>query len=424
MTQGVTPLRLAMAARQGRAADGERRAEMAVETDGLLDEAKAGLDEVVALRRAIHAEPELGLDLPLTQAKVLDALQSCDVSVSLGTRLSSVVATMEMGSPGPTVLLRADMDALAIDERTGSPFASRFEQRMHACGHDAHTAMLVGAAKLLAARRHTLAGTVTLFFQPGEEGRHGAQVAIEEVLLDGSSTPDPALALHAAPGVPAVPVATRPGPIMAEATTLRFTMRGRGAHAARPHCSIDPLPAMCQAVLALQTLVAREADPDRPAVLSVTGLRSSSMLANVIPDSVDAVATLRTVGQGDGRRLAERAAEVVEATAAGMRCTAEVEIVPIYPVTHNDTDAARLVLDVARRLLGDEAVVELPAPRTGSEDFGYILQSVPGAFAFLGMGREGEETMELHSPRLVIDEDAMAVGVAMHAAVAMQMLSR
>lgn len=397
---------------------------MAGQVEELLDEAKAGLEEVVALRRAIHAEPEVGLDLPLTQAKVLDALEPYDMTVALGTRLSSVVATMEMGSPGPTVLLRGDMDALAMDERSGSPFASRFEQRMHACGHDAHTAMLVGAAKLLAARRHTFAGTVKLFFQPGEEGRHGARVAIEEGLLDPPHAPDRAFALHAAPDLPAGSVATRSGPIMAEATTLRITVRGRGAHAARPHLSIDPLPAMCQIVLALQTLVARETDPEQPAVLSVTGLRSSSMLANVISDSVDAVATIRTVGEGDGARLAQRAAEIAEATAAAMRCSAQVEIVPMYPVTRNDADAARLVLDVARRLVGDEAAIELPASRTGSEDFGYILQQVPGAFAFLGMGREGEEPMELHSPRLVINEDAMAVGVAMHAAVAMEMLSR
>lgn len=397
---------------------------MPVDTAGLLDEAKAGLDEVVALRRAIHAEPEVGLDLPLTQAKVLEALQPYGVTIDLGTRLSSVVATMEMASPGPTVLLRGDMDALAMDERTGVPFASRFKEQMHACGHDAHTAMLVGAAKLLAARRGTLAGVVKLFFQPGEEGRHGARVAIEEGLLDGPHTPDHAFALHAAPDLPSGTIATRPGPIMAEATTLRITLRGRGAHAARPHLSIDPIPAMCHAVLALQTLVAREADPDQPSVLSVTGLRSSSMLANVIPDSVDAVATLRTVGEGDGQRLAKRAAEIVEATAAAMRCAAHVEIVPMYPVTRNDRDEARLVLDVAERLVGDKAAIELPASRTGSEDFGYILQSVPGAFAFLGMGVEGEETMELHSPRLVIDEDAMAVGVALHAAVAMEMLSR
>lgn len=393
-------------------------------TDELIDEAKAGLDEVVALRRAIHAEPEVGLDLPLTQAKVLAALRPYDVTVALGTRLSSVVATMEMGSPGPIVLLRADMDALAMDERSGLPFASRFEQRAHACGHDAHTAMLVGAAKLLAARRHTLAGTVKLFFQPGEEGRHGARVAIEEGLLDPPHTPGCAFALHVAPDLPAGSIATRPGPIKAGATTIRIAVRGRGAHAARPHLSTDPLPAMCQIVLALQALVAREADPDQPTVLSVTGVRSSSMLANVIPDSVDAVATVRAVGEGDGARLAQRAAEIAEATATAMRCRAEVEIVPMYPVTRNDADMARMVLETARRLVGTGAAIELPAPRTSSEDFGYILQQVPGAYALLGMGREGEEQMELHSPRLVIDEDAMAVGVAMHAAVAMEMLSR
>lgn len=397
---------------------------MPLDLKSLLDEATCGLDGVIALRRAIHAEPEVGTDLPQTQRKVLDALAGLDLQVSLGRRLSSVIATLRGAAPGPTVLLRGDMDALALREQSGAEFASRYDNTMHACGHDAHTAMLVGAARLLSAHRDRLAGAVTFFFQPGEEGRHGARLAMEEGLLGPPLSPGHAFALHIAPDLPAGSVATRAGAIMAEATTIRFTVKGRGAHAARPHHSIDPVPAACQAVAALQSLIARETDPADPAVLSVTGLRTSSMLTNVIPDQVDGVATLRTFGDGDGARLASRAVEVITATAAAMRASADVEVISIYPVTRNDPGDSRVALDVARRLVGPGNTTEMSAPVAGSEDFGYILQEIPGALAFLGVGREREEPMELHSPRLRIDERAMAVGVAMHAAVAMELLAQ
>lgn len=392
-------------------------------TAPLLAEAEELLGDLVELRRAIHAEPEVGLDLPLTQQKVLDALDGLGLEVGLGGAISSVVATLDGAMPGPTVLLRGDMDALNLAEQTGLSFASRHENKMHACGHDAHTAMLVGAARLLCRRRDELSGRVVFFFQPGEEGRHGARLAMEEGLLERTS-PEWAFALHVAPDLPAGTVATRVGAIMAESTTVRFRIMGRGAHGGRPHHSIDPLPAACQAVLALQSLISREVDIARPAVLSVTGLRTSTMLANVIPDVVEGVATLRTFAEGEAQRLSARASQILQETAHAMRCTAEVEVQSYYPLTANDRDVAGSVLDIGTRLVGAERVVELDAPSAGSEDFSYILQKVPGALAFLGVGDLDGEAMELHDPRLRIDERAMAVGVALHAAVAMELLGR
>lgn len=395
-----------------------------VDAPALLDEAVDILGELVELRRAIHAEPEVGLVLPMTQQKVLGALDGLGLEVARGAALSSVVATLRGASPGPTVLLRADMDALRLQEATGLAYASRHEQAMHACGHDAHTAMLVGAARLLVRRRHTLAGNVVFFFQPGEEGCHGARLAIEEGLLDAPVSPDWAFALHVAPDLPAGTVATRAGAIMGESTTLRFRVKGRGAHGARPHHSIDPLPAACHAVLALQTLMAREIDPARPAVLSVTGLRTSTMLTNVIPDVVEGVATLRTFASGEADRLSLRARQIIELSALALRASADVEVTPFYPLTINDDEMANCVLGVAGRLAGAALVTELDAPSAGSEDFGYILERVPGALAFLGVGEGEGEPMELHDPRLRIDEEALATGAALHAGVALALLAR
>lgn len=391
-------------------------------TVSVVAEAEELLGDLVDLRRAIHAEPEVGLELPLTQQKVLAALEGLPLKVTLGHAISSIVATLDGAKPGPTVLLRADMDALNLAEQSGLSFASRHEHKMHACGHDAHVAMLVGAARLLCRHREELAGRIAFFFQPGEEGRHGARLAIEEGLLE-EAKPSWAFALHVAPDLPAGVVATRPGTIMAESTTLRFKVKGHGAHGGRPHHAIDPLPAACQAVLGLQALMAREVDIARPAVLSVTGLRTGTMLANVIPDIVEGVATLRTFAEGEAQRLSARARQIIQDTAQAMRSAAEVEVESYYPLTANDRTVAGSVVEVATRL-GVTQVLELDAPSAGSEDFSYILQRVPGALAFLGVGEVGGEPMELHDPRLRIDERAMAVGSALHAAMAIELLRR
>ena len=254
-------------------------------THELIAAAGAVQDGVVELRRAIHREPELELDLPRTQAKVLDALAGLPLTVRTGTGLSSVVADLDGERPGPTVVLRADMDALPMPEDTGLDYASTVDGVMHACGHDAHTAMLVGAARLLAARRGRLAGRVRLFFQPGEEGQGGARLAIDEGLLDATDGGEPvswAFAIHQSPTFPARLVATRPGPILASADEFRIDVRGRGGHASMPHHANDPIPVACELVQALQVFVTRRVDAFDPAVVTVTRIAAGTT-TNVIP---------------------------------------------------------------------------------------------------------------------------------------------
>ncbi len=259
------------------------------------DEAAAISADLIELRRSIHAEPEIGLELPGTQRKVLGALDGLPLEISTGTGLSSVTAVLRGGRPGPTVLLRGDMDALPVTERTGLPFASRVDGAMHACGHDLHTTMLAGAARLLSARQADLAGNVIFMFQPGEEGPGGARIMVEEGVLDAAGElPVAAYALHVASGLlPFGLLASRPGPVMAAADTLHVTVRGRGGHGSQPHHAADPVPVACEIVLALQTMVTRQFDVFDPVVLTV-GTFHAGTVDNVISDEAKFVATIRT----------------------------------------------------------------------------------------------------------------------------------
>lgn len=393
-----------------------------VDAGALRRAAAEAQDRVIRLRREIHADPEVGLDLPRTQRKVLSALSDLELDVRLGRGASYVAAVLRGARPGPCVLLRADMDALAVQEPPGLEFASPTPGMMHACGHDAHAAMLAGAARVLAGRAAELAGSVLFFFEAGEEGGHGARIAIEEGLLAGPSRPAAAFALHVAPSLPAGTVATRPGALMAASTTLRFVIHGRGAHAAFPHRSADPIPAACDITRALSALPRAECSPSSPAVLTVTGLRTSTNLTNVIPDDVSCVATLRTTAPGDAERLAARARHIAEGLSAALGLTCDMEIVPMYPLTSNDEACADMMLEAAGRVAPEVATLALPWAT--SEDFGSILEQVPGAMALLGVAPAGDERGELHSPRLRIDEDALATGVATYAAVALEALRR
>jgi amidohydrolase len=389
----------------------------------ILDEAKSVLDDTIQLRRRIHRHPEIGLTLPRTQAVILEALDGLGLDVTTGQRTTSVVARLTGGRPGPTLLLRADMDALPMREVTGLPFASEVDGAMHACGHDAHVAMLLGAARLLAKRRATLAGTVVLMFQPGEEGYHGARVMLEEGLLDGAAPPSGAFALHVTHRHGAGVIAARPGPAMASGDTIQVVVRGRGGHASAPHDCVDPIPIACEIVQAFQTLVTRRVNVFDPAVLTIAKIEAGTT-RNVIPETASLLGTVRTISETTRERILDGIRRVADGIAAAHGAEAAVELIRGYPVTVNDADFAAFVLATARELLGPERAHEMRHPIMGSEDFSYVLQRVPGAMANLGTRPDTGPAFPNHSNRMLVNESALAAGIAMHVAVALKFFAR
>ncbi|HEU0045197.1 M20 family metallopeptidase [Sphingomonas sp.] len=388
------------------------------------------LGDVIALRRAIHADPEVGLHCPRTTDKAKAALAGLPLEIHDSTSTTGFVAVLRgggagrAGSNGRTVLLRGDMDALPMAEETGLPFASRNAGAMHACGHDAHTAMLVGAAKALCARADTLPGTVVFMFQPGEEGHHGAKFMMDDGLLT-KAAPEAAFALHISPNMPAGTVVTRTGPLLASAETVHAVIRGRGGHAAMPHDLIDPLPIACEIVLALQSFVARRVPVADPAVLTITTVRAGTGAHNIVPDTVELLGTLRTLSEGTRAKMHEAFAQLVGGIAQAHGATAEAWIDQGYPVTQNDARAVAMFEQCAAAVGAGYAT--MPTPMMGGEDFAYVLREVPGAMAFIGVAPEGSDhrtNPPLHNTKMMIEESVMAKGVALHCAMAERFLAR
>jgi hippurate hydrolase len=385
--------------------------------NGLKEEIREGFGEkIVALRRDIHREPELGFDTKKTAEKVLSALDGLPLEIQTGVAENGIVATLRGKDDGPTVGLRADMDALPIHEETGLPFASEIEGKMHACGHDGHTSMLVGAAHALCGMRERLNGTVKFFFQPAEEGGGGGKVMVEEGVADDVVC---VYALHLWPGLPFGTAATKAGPIMAAADAFEMTVRGTGGHGAFPHQTADAIAMAAQIVTALQTLVSREVDPVEPAVLTVGEIGAGSAF-NIIPETARLGGTVRTLNEDLRRRMPERIEQLARGVAQGMRGDAELDYSFSYPVTMNDEGAAQHALTVIRDLFGEENALELPNPAMGGEDFAFFLEKIPGAFIWLGVG---ENVSYLHTPTFAFDEEILPQGSALLTALALESLS-
>lgn len=384
-----------------------------------------------SIRRDLHAWPEVGLDLPRTRERVLEALEGLPLDITLHATTSGIAAMLTGDKPGPTVMLRGDMDALPMPEDTGLDYSSKVDNVMHACGHDTHVAMLAGAAKMLADRRGDLRGRVLFMFQPGEEGYGGAEYMLNEGLLDvapgpgGAASPvTAAYALHITSSLPSGMIGSRGGPIMASSDRLEIVVTGKGGHASEPFRAEDPVPVACEIVQALQTMVTRKFDIFDPTVVTVTKLIAGTAY-NVIPETARVEGTIRALSAKTRGRVHEAINTVAAGIASAHGMQADVTIELGYPVTVNDAPSADFGLDVAEAVVGSSSVARMPNPVMGAEDFSYVLEKIPGAMLFLGgtpQGIDPRTAAPNHSNRVQFDEQAMVSGMALYSSLALRTL--
>jgi hippurate hydrolase len=391
------------------------------------EEAAAIAPELIALRRELHRIPEIGLDLPKTQAAVLAALEGLPLEITLGRTSTSVTAVLRGGKPGPVVLLRGDMDALPVTEETGLEYTSQHVGTMHACGHDMHTAGLVGAARLLSAHQAELAGDVVFMFQPGEEGQDGAGHMIAEGVLEAAGRKaDAAYGLHVISDmVPRGVFTTKAGPMMAASSGLFVNVVGKGGHGSRPHSTLDPIPVAAEIVTALQTLVTRRFSTFEPIVITV-GTFHAGTKYNIIPDNARFEATVRTFSEEALAQVEKESVQLAEDIAAAHGLTAEVRFDREYPATVNHADEAAFVESTVKDLFGAERYLEMPFPVMGSEDFSRVLENVPGSYMFYGatIQDDPDQGASNHSPRAAFDDSVLADGAALLAELAVRRMAR
>ena len=391
-----------------------------------LTEASEIQGDLVAIRKQIHQEPEIGLDLPKTQAKILAALDGLGLEVTTGKGLSSVTAVLRGGKSEKTVLLRADMDALPVTELADIPFKSQIDGAMHACGHDLHVSMLIGAARLLVKNKSQLNGDVVFMFQPGEEGFDGAGHMIQEGVLTASGRKaDATYGIHVmSSAIPAGTFTTKGGTMMASSDELHVTVIGMGGHGSQPHTAKDPIPVAAEMVSALQLMITRSFDAFDPVVITV-GQFHAGTKANIIPDTAEFQATIRTFSAENRNRIQAEAVRLCKSIAEGYGLKADVKVVEQYPVTANNDAHARFVGKVAAELFGSEAFVEMPHPIAGAEDYSRVLEEVPGSYVFLGASVDQDVTQSEvnHSPRAMFDDSVMYRGSALLSELAVRSLS-
>ena len=384
------------------------------------------LEEARRLRRELHMWPEIGLDLPKTREAVLQALEGLPLDITLHTTTSGIAAMLTGDKPGPTVMLRGDMDALPMPEDTGLDYSSKVENVMHACGHDAHVAMLAGAARMLSERKSDLTGRVLFMFQPGEEGYGGAEYMLNEGILNvGDESPlAAAYALHITSSLPSGFVGSKGGPIMASSDVVQIEVTGKGGHASEPFRTLDPIPVACEIVQALQMFITRRIEIWDPAVITITKLIAGTA-SNVIPETAKIEGTIRAMSAATRAKVHDGIRRIAEGIAETHEMSAEVTIKLGYPVTVNDAPSADFALDIAKAVNGDKNVAHMPNPVMGAEDFSYVLEKVPGAMLFLGgtpQGKDPRTAPPNHSNRVMFEEDAMTTGMALYSALALRTL--
>jgi hippurate hydrolase len=395
-------------------------------------DAKELQGEIARFRHELHREPEIGLDLPRTQEKVLQELEGLPYEITLGESTTSITAVLRGGAAHasaekPAVLLRADMDGLPVQERTGVDFTSRVDGAMHACGHDLHTSMLAGAARLLADRRDQLAGDVVLMFQPGEEGFDGASHMIREGVLDAAGRRvDAAYGMHVFSALePHAQFCTKPGVMLSASDGLYVTVLGAGGHGSAPHSAKDPVTAVAEMVTALQVMITRQFNMFDPVVLTV-GLLQAGTKRNVIPESARFEATVRTFSDASRERMMTAIPVLLKGIAAAHGLEVDVDYRSEYPLSVTDEDETNTAEKSIRKLFGESRLTRWTTPLSGSEDFSRVMAEVPGTFIGLSAVAPGADHTAApfnHSPYATFDDAVLSDGAALYAELALSRIA-
>ena len=383
-----------------------------MQTSKIISEAKEIQSWIVEKRRTIHQHPELMYEEFETSKLVQKTLSDLDITFEKDIAITGVVGIVGNGN-GPCIALRADMDALPIHEETDIDFKSKIDGKMHACGHDCHTAMLLGAARLLKENEEEINGTIKLIFQPAEEGGAGGKMMRDQGVLQNPKV-EQIYALHVAGTMPMGTLASREGTLLAGTSTVKIIVKGNGGHAAAPHHTIDPVVTGSKIIVELQTIISRELSPLESGVISITMTKAGNA-CNVIPSTMELEGTIRSLTLEGILKLQTRVKEVAESIAIANRCKAEVTFPGNdYPPTINDAECWNLGKSAAIEILGDAQVAEM-GPIMGGEDFAYYTQEIPGCFSFLGVGNtEIDAVYDVHHPMFKVDEEALPLGVAIH----------
>ncbi len=381
-------------------------------------EAERLFPDVVRLRREFHEHPELSFQETRTSGRIAEMLEALGLEVRKNVATTGVVGLLRGSGRGATIALRADMDALPIEEATGLPYASKNTGVMHACNHDGHMAMLLGAAMILSECRDYLNGAVKFIFQPGEEGYAGALRMIEEGVLEEEPKVDSAFALHLDSLSDSGTLFVREGPMMASADIFTLSVIGRGGHGAIPHRSVDPIFVAGHVITGLQGIASRQVDPTDAVVVSICAIHAGTAI-NIIPDRVEMSGTVRLYEPELREKMPQMMEAIIKGITSGFGAEHSFDYVYGYPPTINDSEFTAMVASLAKTVLGQENVRRLARPRMPAEDFSYFLEKVPGAFAILGARPADRAPAPAHSPKCVIDESALKAGMKLHAAVAL-----